>query len=140
MDSAFSPMPGSGAAVDMMSGDPMAVRQAGREAKRERQKHDRQRAELLLLQDLREGEGGEIFRRLLSDLLEQVKVLLMQSMSDEEAIDRLRGAKVRLAVIADTVGHDTAMVIDETTRYAIMDVLAALLQSSIPVRKPNVMP
>jgi chromatin segregation and condensation protein Rec8/ScpA/Scc1 (kleisin family) len=131
MDS-FNPMAGTGAYIDMLSGDPQSVVEAKREEKKKRSRIDRERAELLLLAELSANtEAKEIFRRLIGDTLADFVQLFSLETTPDYAWLLTQKIRVKLQVMQDTIGQGI-QVMDATSRSVLIKILAEIIQTEVP--------
>lgn len=131
MDANWNPMEGA-AAVDMLSGRPLAEKREEEKAQAEGGRARRIQSELMLLNDLREAKGHAVFTRLLSDLFHEMQTLFTQDMDRDDTWKTVQLIRVRLQVCAETLGHN-AGVIDQSIRQAIMGEFATMLRAEIPL-------
>ena len=128
---AWNPMEGSGTAVDMMSGRPWPAEEKHTPTDRaERLRLQREQAVLVLLQQLGQGQGTEVFRRLLQGLFDSLHTFLVVPAAQAETLAELSMMRARVALLVETIGD--ARAVDQVVRHALAELLARILYTDVP--------
>ena len=137
METNNQPMAGAGVDIDIMSQHPMPLVEAEKEARIERRRAERERAEAMFLSELMTStDAPEMLRRLIKDLFVDIRALFSGETIPDDCTDLVVMIRTRLKIMHDTLVKNTNLH-DEATRYGLMSIVGGMLHTDIPP-KPEV--
>ena len=131
-DNYYSPMVGSGAFVDVITGEPMAPKQKQKEEDQKRRQIERERAETLLLNELlQHTDAAEMTRRLIHETFQELMNLFQGDMNGEYAWTLIQSIRTKLQIMED-VFRPGSRVKESTAKFGLMRVFSDILHTDIP--------